>query len=76
MTVRTEQLTRERNEIERRKVIVVGLGVVVFDVGVMGWAIPGGLHTTHKPAAERAARLIDMMSKGEIPGPRILRGER
>lgn len=73
MTLRTDQLTRLRNEIEQQHLIIMGLGVIVYDVGASAWAIPGGNHTTHRPAAERAAKLIDLMIRGQITGPRILK---
>lgn len=75
MALRTDQLNRTRGEIEQEHFIKVGHGAIVYDVAAKAWAIPGGLHTTHKPAAERAAKLIDLMFRGEISGPRIVRGE-
>lgn len=64
-----------RNVLESKNRIVSGSGTVPYDVGEMAWAIPGGLHTTHKPSAERAAQLIDLMLRGEIKGPKIIREE-
>lgn len=75
MKIRTEHLTTARTAIEMQHRIKIGYGVIVYDVQSKAWSIPGGLHTTHRPAAERAAQLIDLMFRGEIKGPRIVRGK-
>lgn len=66
-----EHILKARAVMEQEHQIVVGQGVVVYDAEARAWALPGGLHTTHRPAAERAARNIDRMISGLLAGPRV-----
>lgn len=66
-----DHILRARAVMEQEQQIVVGQGVVVYDAKARAWALPGGLHTTHRPAAERAARNIDRMMSGLLAGPRV-----
>lgn len=75
MLQRTDQLLRSRGEVEKKHYIKIGQGQIVYNVAARGWALPGGMLTEHRAAAERAAKLINLMIVGEIPGPRIKRGE-
>lgn len=66
-----EHILKARAEMEEQQQIVVGQGIIVYDAETRAWALPGGLHTTHKPAALKAAHLIDLMLSKQIAGPRI-----
>ncbi len=66
-----EHILKARAEMEEQHQIVVGQGVVVYDAEQRAWALPGGFHTTHRPAALKAAHMIDLMITKRISGPRI-----
>lgn len=70
-----EHLMKAREEMEELHRIEIGSGTVVYDAGARVWALPGGLHTTHRPTAERAAKMIDMMISGQIKGPKVISEE-
>ena len=53
--------------------IKIGYGVIVYDVQTKAWSLPGSTHTQSRECAERAAKLIDLMIRKEISGPRILK---
>lgn len=69
-----DHILKARAEMEEQHMIVVGQGVVVYDAQARAWALPGGLHTTHRPAAEHAARMIDLIATGQLVGPKIISG--
>lgn len=68
-----DHILKARAEMEEQHLIVVGQGVVVYDAQARAWALPGGLHTTHRPAAEHAARMIDLIATKQIVGPKIIK---
>lgn len=68
-----EHMDRARNEIAKEHEIVRGRGVIVYDVQAKAWSLPGSAHTQSRECAERAAKLIDLMIRGQITGPRILK---
>jgi hypothetical protein len=70
--MRPEQhLAIAREAIEEQHRVVVGKGVINYSAERRAWVLPGGLTTTHRPAAERAAKMIDRMMSGGISGPRV-----
>lgn len=69
-----DHILKARSEMEERHLIVIGQGVVVYDAENRAWALPGGYHTTHRPAAENAARKIDLIACGQLAGPKIISG--
>lgn len=68
-----EHMDRTRNQIAKDHEIVCGRGVIVYDVQARAWSLPGSTHTQSRECAERAAKLIDLMIRKEISGPRILK---
>lgn len=68
-----DHILKARSEMEERHLIVIGQGVVVYDAENRAWALPGGYHTTHRPAAEHAARMIDLIATKQIVGPKIIK---
>ena len=68
-----EQMDRARTQIAKDHEIVCGRGVIVYDVRARAWSLPGLAHTKSRECAERAAKLIDLMIRGQITGPRILK---
>lgn len=60
-----EHILRVRADMERRHMVKVGRGVVKYDAAARAWILPGGMKTTHRPAAERAARIMDRMISGD-----------
>ena len=68
-----EHMDRARNQIAKDYEIVCGRGVIVYDVQAEAWSLPGSTHTQSRECAERAAKLIDLMIRKEISGPRILK---
>lgn len=71
-----EHLEKAREAIEEQHRIKIGKGVINYSAKERAWVLPGGLTTTHRPAAERAAKMIDRMMAGEASGPRIKNGGR
>lgn len=64
-------LAKARDQIEEENLITVGQATIVYNATARVWALPGGMTTTHRPAAERAAELIDLMMSGQLSGPRV-----
>lgn len=74
--IRWEQIDRARDQIAKNHEIVSGRGVIVYDLQARAWALPGGTHTQSRECAERAAKLVGLMVRKQISGPRIARGKR